>query len=155
VTDDLYQEALVRLARQAAGAGRLVAPGVEATVDNPLCGDRVTVEVRVERGRIAALAHRVRGCLLCQAAASLLGRGAAGLDDAEVEAARRAVLALLREGTPPPPSPLPGLEVFLPVRAVPSRQTCVLLPFDALQAALRAAQEADPAGPAPAERTTR
>jgi len=146
--DDLYQQALVRLAREAAGAGRLEAPGVAgsrpapygaATVDNPLCGDRVTVEVRVEGGRVAALAHRVRGCLLCEAAASLLGRGASGLGEAEVEAVRRAVVALLREGTPPPAAPLPGLEVFAPVRAVPSRQTCVLLPFEALAAALRSA----------------
>ena len=158
--DDLYQQALVALAREAAGAGRLEAPGVEATVDNPLCGDRVTVEVRVEGGRVAALAHRVRGCLLCEAAASLLGRAAAGLGEAEVEAIRRAVVALLREGTPPPAAPLPGLEVFAPVRAVPSRQTCVLLPFEALQAALRAAlQDAGPAArpadaPAPSTATS-
>lgn len=144
--DDLYQQALLRLAREAAGAGRLAAPGVEATVDNPLCGDRVTVEVRVEGGRVAALAHRVRGCLLCEAAASLLGRGAAGLGEAEVEALRRSVAALLRDGTPPPGAPLAGLEVFAPVRAVPSRQGCVLLPFEALQAALRAAiRDASPA----------
>ena len=152
--DDLYQQALVALAREAAGAGRLATPGAAgavqarlgtATVDNPLCGDRVTVEVRLEGARVAALAHRVRGCLLCEAAASLLGRGAAGLGEAEVEAARRALLALLHDGTPPPATPLPGLEVFAPVRAVPSRQPCVLLPFEALAAALRSATQAAPA----------
>lgn len=146
--DDLYQERLLTLAREAAGAGRLAAPGVEATVDNPLCGDRVTVEVRVEGGRVAALAHRVRGCLLCQASASLLGRSAAGLGDADVEAAHRALLALLEAGAPPPAAPVPGLEVFAPVRASPSRKTCVVLPFEALRAALHAAaQAAPPASP--------
>ena len=143
--EDLYHEALVRLAREAVGAGALpppargTAPDVgrgSATVDNPLCGDRVTMEVRVEGGRIAALAHRVRGCVLCEASASLLGRAAVGLGTAEVEAARGALAALLREGTPAPPRPLAGLEVFAPTRAVPSRHSCVLLPFDALGAAL-------------------
>jgi len=55
--EDLYHEALVRLAREAVGAGALPAPAGgtltaalhgSATVDNPLCGDRVTMEVRVE-----------------------------------------------------------------------------------------------------------
>lgn len=143
--EDLYHEALVRLAREATGAGALPAPvggaapatlqGM-ATIENPLCGDRVTVEVRVEGGRITALAHRVRGCVLCEASASLLGRAAVGLGTAEVEASRRAFAALLREGTPPPPGPLAGLDVFAPVRAVASRHSCVLLPFDALGAAL-------------------
>jgi len=143
--EDLYHEALVRLAQEAVGAGALPAPvsGAapalqgSATVDNPLCGDRVTMEVRVEGGGIAALAHRVRGCVLCRASASLLGRAATGLGTAQVEAARGALSALLREGTPPPPGPLAGLDVFAPARASPSRHSCVLLPFDALQAALR------------------
>lgn len=140
--EDLYHQALVRLAQEASGAGRLDAPGGAATVDSPLCGDRVTVEVRLEGGRIAALAHRVRGCVLCGAAASLLGRAAPGLAPAQVEAGRASLVALLRDGAAPPEGALPGLAVFAPVRAVPSRHACVLLPFDALDEALRAAQRA-------------
>ncbi len=138
--EDLYQEALVRLARERAGAGRLEGPGGSATLDNPLCGDRVTVEVRLAGGRIEAVAHRVHGCVLCEASASLLGSGARGLTPAQVEAARGAVEALLRQGTPPPEAPLGGLSVFTPVRNVPSRHTCVLLPFDALRAAVSGAK---------------
>lgn len=140
--EDLYHEALVRLAREATGEGRLEAPGGAATLDSPLCGDRVTVEIRLEGGRIAALAHRVRGCVLCAASASLLGRGAPGLGSAEVEAGRERLIALLRDGAAPEGGPFPGLQVFAPVRAVPSRHGCVLLPFDALREALRQAEAA-------------
>jgi nitrogen fixation protein NifU and related proteins len=132
----IYHEALVRLARDAAGAGRLDAPAASATVDNPLCGDRVTVEVRVEAGRIASLAHRVRGCVLCQASASLLGRMGPGSTPAEVEAARAALIALLEAGAAAPPGRFAELSVFEPVRAVRSRHRCALLPFEALREAL-------------------
>jgi nitrogen fixation NifU-like protein len=133
--DALYHDALVSLARAAAGAGRLEAPGATATRDNPLCGDRVTFEVLLAGGRIAAVAHRVRGCVLCQAAASFLGQRAPGASAAEVAGARTQVAALLAGGTLPSAG-WPGLEVFAPVRAVKSRHGCVLLPFDALGEAL-------------------
>lgn len=130
--EGLYQEAIVRLAREASGAGRLEAPDGSATLENPLCGDRVTFEVRLRRGRIAALAHRVRGCLLCQASASLLGRAATGAAPGDVAEARQRAAELLRSGTPPPPGAWKDLAAFAPAGAVPSRHGCVLLPFDAL-----------------------
>jgi nitrogen fixation NifU-like protein len=138
--EDLYNDALVGLAKARTGAGRLEAPAGEATLDNPLCGDRVTMEVRLAQGRVEALAHRVRGCVLCEAAASLLGRAAPGRTAAELEAARRAAEALLRDGAPVPEGPFGGLAAFAPVRAVPSRHTCVLLPFEALRAAIAGAR---------------
>ena len=133
---DIYHEAMVRLAHEATGAGRLAAPDAAVTLDNPLCGDRVTVEIEVRDGRIARLAHRVRGCLLCEAAASLIGRAASGAARADVEAGRAALAAVLREGAGAPEGTWAGLSVFTPVAAVPSRHRCALLPFDALCDAL-------------------
>jgi NifU-like protein involved in Fe-S cluster formation len=138
--DALYHDALVSLARAAVGAGRLDPPAAAVTRDNPLCGDRVTFEVRLSGGRIAALAHRVRGCILCQAAASYLGGRAPGASAAELGQARAAAAALL-SGDPLPPGGWPGLEVFAPVRTVKSRHGCVLLPFDTLGEAVAAGGE--------------
>jgi nitrogen fixation NifU-like protein len=133
---ELYHEAMVRLAREARGAGQLDEPDGSATLDNPLCGDRITFQVQLRRGRIAGLAHRVRGCLLCEASASLLGRCAVGLTPADVEEGRAALAALLQSRAPPPPGPWTGLSVFTPVAAVASRHGCALLPFDTLREAL-------------------
>ncbi len=132
----LYHEAIVRLARAAHGAGRLPDPHGAATVDNPLCGDRVTVELRVEGGRIAALAQRVRGCLLCEAAASLVGRAAVGRTGGELAEGRRRLGAILGGGAGAPEAPWEDLGLFAPVAGVPSRHRCVLLPFEALGEAL-------------------
>jgi nitrogen fixation NifU-like protein len=140
VSGDIYHDALVALAREGAGAGRLPAPAASATRDNPLCGDRVTFDVREEGGRVTAVAHRVRGCVVCQAAASFLGRHAPGQTRAGLSDARRAVAALLAEGTPVPAGAWSDLALFEPVGAVRSRHGCVLLPFDALDDALAGAE---------------
>jgi nitrogen fixation NifU-like protein len=138
--DALYHKVILRLARAATGAGRLEAPDGVGARDNPLCGDDVTVDVRVVDGRVAALAHRVRGCVLCQASVSLLASAAPGRTAAEIDLARGQLAAMLRDGAPAPGGAWAELAVFLPVRDVPSRHDCVLLPFDALRDALARAQ---------------
>lgn len=140
-SEALYQEALLRLARAANGAGRLEAPDATAERDNPLCGDDVVLDVSVRAGRLAAVGHVVRGCVLCRAAASILGAVAPGRDPTEIAGVRAAVAAMLREGGAVPPAPWEELAVFLPVRDVPSRHECVLLPFDTLRDALTRAKE--------------
>lgn len=134
MNDQLYQDHIVALAKAKTGAGRLEAPTRSARRDNPLCGDRVTVDVRLDgQGRITEIAHQVRGCLLCQASASALSAVAVGRDAAGiVEVRRDAERALGREaGEPHEP-----FTAFAPVAAHKSRQECVLLPFEALRDAL-------------------
>ena len=132
----LYHDAIMRLAREATGAGQLDSPGASVELDNPLCGDRVAVEVRVDAGRLVALAHRVRGCVLCQAAASYLGRAAPGCDAAALTVGRAQLAALLAKGAPIPAGRWEGASVFAPVAQAKSRHRCVLLPFEALAEAL-------------------
>lgn len=134
MSDQLYQERIVALARAKTGVGKLAEPTKSARRDNPLCGDRVTIDVRLDgQGRIAEIAHQVRGCLLCQASASALSSVAVGRDAAGIAALRHdADRALGREdGEASEP-----FTAFLPVAAHKSRQECVLLPLEALKDAL-------------------
>ena len=133
---DLYQEAIKQLANAAHGHGQLRTVTGEAKLNNPLCGDRVRMQVRLEAGRIAELAHETRGCLLCRAAASLLGLRAVGRAAADVDAAAATLEARLAQNAEAP-SGWPEFEAFNPARAHPSRHKCLLLPFRALQAALK------------------
>ncbi len=138
---DLYQDAIKQMAAAAHGHGQLEAASGEATLNNALCGDRVRMQVVLHDGRIAGLAHQTRGCLLCRAAASLLGARAAGLNAAELDATTRTLEAMLKEPAMPPTT-WPELAMFRPAQAYPSRHKCALLPFHALQQALRAADAA-------------
>ena len=131
----LYQDAIKQLAQAAHGHGQLAAADGEAKLDNPLCGDRVRMQVAMASGQIAAVAHETKGCLLCRAAASVAGSRAAGHDAAGIAAAVAALESLLQQGTPPP-ADWPELAMFEPARAYASRHRCVLLPFRALQAAM-------------------
>ena len=161
ILNALYHDAIIAAARRASGHGRLESPHGSATVDNPLCGDRVTLDVALgPRGRdvpaspprptprspldpheydapgcVARIGHVVRGCLLCEAAAVLIAEHAPELDVEALLRAGEEIGPALAEGSP---FPWPGLEMFAPVRGVKSRHRCVTLPFEALAAALGA-----------------
>jgi NifU-like protein involved in Fe-S cluster formation len=132
-SDPLYRKALLRLAADAAGAGRLPAPDAVATAANPACGDRITVEIAFHGGRVCALAHDTQACILTQASAAILGAAAPGLDTTALEALETGVRAMLKEGAPPP---LPAYAAFDGAATLPGRHVCVLLPFQALRKAL-------------------
>ena len=131
MSEDVYQQAIKDLA--AVAAGRLDAPDTSVTLDNPLCGDTVVLDLRLADGRIAALGHNVKGCLLCKAAAAVVARSAVGLEADAAAALADRVGAMLKQGGEPP---IPALAAFLTVRPHKSRHGCVLLPFKALAKAL-------------------
>jgi nitrogen fixation NifU-like protein len=134
MSDQLYQERIVALAKAKTGAGKLASPTKSARRDNPLCGDRVTIDVKLDgQGKIAEIAHQVRGCLLCQASASALASVAVGRDAAGIAELRHdAERAIGRE----PGAAHEPFAAFAPVAAHKSRHECVLLPLEALGDAL-------------------
>jgi|DewCreStandDraft_4_1066084.scaffolds.fasta_scaffold00029_326 nitrogen fixation NifU-like protein len=134
MSERIYDEAILAEAKAQSGAGALERPAVRVEADNPLCGDRIALELAGSPSRIEALAHRTRGCLLTRAAASLIGRRAPGASTADLRAAIAELEALLATGTPA--ARWPELAMFTPVRTVRSRHDCVLLPFRALAEAL-------------------
>ena len=136
---DLYQTDLLRIAAAADGAGRLDEPRVSATLDNPLCGDRVTMDIRLNGDHVAALAHETKACVVCQAASAVIARHADGLTAERLGKERAAVDAMLK-GEEPGAGHWAELDVFRPVARVKSRHACVRLPFRALEAAFTAAK---------------
>lgn len=136
----LYQEALKVLAQAAHGAGRLEVADVRLRLDNPLCGDRIDLHLRCIDGRIVALSHETKGCLLCRASASMLGLRASGCTAEEIDRMSAVLDGLLAGGSTATTTPeWPEFGVFAPVAAHPSRHGCVTLPLRALTQALRQA----------------
>ena len=134
MNDQLYQDRIVALAKAKTGAGRLEAPTKSARRDNPLCGDRVTIDVKLDgQGRITEIAHQVRGCLLCPASASALSAVAVGRDAAGIAEVRHDAERALGRQAGEAHEPFTA---FVPVAAHKSRQECVLLPLEALKDAL-------------------
>jgi nitrogen fixation protein NifU and related proteins len=133
MSQTLYQDRIVALAKAKVGAGTRAAPTAKAMKDNPLCGDRVNIEIRVDdQGRIAELAHKVRGCALCEASASALTARAIGHTATEVAELRREIDSVLNGES----AGDGDFAAFAPVAQHRSRRDCVTLPFEALRAAL-------------------
>ena len=136
--DELYQKDLLRLAASATGTGRLESPSASVTVDNPLCGDRITIDIHWADGRVTAVAHNVKGCVLCQASAAVVGAHAAGQTAESLIRVRDSVRAML-EGGGDADGGWEELASFTPVAKHKSRHQCVLLPLNAV---VQAAEEA-------------
>ena len=137
---ELYHQAIVDAARVATGRGDLNPADGSAMVDNPLCGDRIAFDVVLDGCTILRLAHRVRGCLLCEACASVIGASAPGSTRAELSAMRSVVDSLLATGAADFSPRWDALVMFTPVHDYKSRHECVTLAFDAIDAALDAAE---------------
>jgi nitrogen fixation protein NifU and related proteins len=138
VSSELYHTELVARARAAFGEGRIAAAAASVTLDNPLCGDRVTLDLARSNGTVTAIGHEVKGCLLCAAAAATIAEFARDRSPSDLRDMAAAAAALMKDGTPAPEK-FAGLRVFSPVHASKSRRDCVLLPFEALGKALDAA----------------
>ncbi|HLT01580.1 MAG TPA: iron-sulfur cluster assembly scaffold protein [Geminicoccaceae bacterium] len=132
----IYNARMLRLAAEAAGAGRLADADGSAEIVNPVCGDRIRVDVRTEGARIRAIGYEVHACVLTQASASLLGRHARGRTAGEIREVAERIEAMLRGDADAPGGDWAAYAALEPVRAHPSRHECVMLPLRALLAAL-------------------
>jgi nitrogen fixation NifU-like protein len=70
--DSLYREVILEHYRQPHHHGHLPEPTVSVEVDNPLCGDRLAIDLALQDGVIADVAFTGRGCAISQASASIL-----------------------------------------------------------------------------------
>ena len=103
---------------------------------NPLCGDRISVQLRIEGGRITGVGFQGAGCAISTASASLMTEAVKGKTAEEAGHAFDEFHALLTEGRVPEAG-LGKLAVFAGVREYPMRVKCATLAWHTLRAALR------------------
>lgn len=131
----LYQARILELDENPKNEGRLEDATHSARCSNPLCGDRVQVDLRVEDGVVKEARFTGRGCALSRASASMLTVDVLGLTPEQAEAREGALEAWL-SGEGEPPRSEAGIEALSGVRSFPSRIRCVTLPWEALRKAL-------------------
>jgi nitrogen fixation NifU-like protein len=69
--DDLYRENILDHYKRPHHWGELAEPDLEAEDFNPLCGDELKVQLKVQDGRVADVAFSGHGCAISQASASM------------------------------------------------------------------------------------
>ena len=138
----LYSGRILELASDIPFTDRLDAPDATVKKRSPLCGSTVTVDVTLEDDRIVAFGQDVKACALGQASASILGQNAIGRTQAEIEAARDALKAMLSGDGDVPKAPFDGYEVLIPARDFKNRHASIMLALEATAEAMKTANQA-------------
>ena len=126
--DDLYRDYILEHYRRPHNFGVLDGATLSQEGANPLCGDRITLQLRVRNGVIDGVGFTGRGCAISQASASLLTDEIKGKQvDAANAMAPDDVLELL------------GIEIS------PARMKCAMLSLETLHGALGAESKASKA----------
>jgi nitrogen fixation protein NifU and related proteins len=121
--DDLYRDYILEHYRRPHNFGQLDGATASQEGANPLCGDRITMQIRVRGGVIDGVGFTGRGCAISQASASLLTDEIKGKAvDAAQAMTSSDVLELL------------GIEIS------PARLKCALLSLETMHGAIGAAQ---------------
>ena len=133
---DLYQEVILDHNRRPRNFGPLDGASHHAEGYNPLCGDRLSLFLRVDDGVIGDVRFEGSGCAISKASASLMTDSIKGRN---VEEVRRLFERFHRMVTTPPGQDvedLGKLSVLAGVREFPIRVKCASLAWHTLKAAL-------------------
>jgi NifU-like protein involved in Fe-S cluster formation len=137
---ELYHNRVLELAADIPHAGRLDHPQGSSLKVSRVCGSTVNVDVNLDSdGKISDIAVEPHACALGQAATAILAHHAIGRSLAEIEAARDALRAMLKDGAEPPEGMFWELRHLQPVRDYPPRHASTMLAFEAAAEAIKQA----------------
>ena len=133
---DLYRDVILDHNRQPRNFGALTDADAHADGHNPLCGDRLTVWLRMNGDRIEDIRFEGKGCAISTASASLMTEAVKGKDKAAIEALYRQIHTLLTQHDAPADPALGKLVALAGVSEFPARVKCATLCWHTLNAAL-------------------
>jgi len=117
---------------------RTLEGGRKAEGSNPLCGDRLTVYLRIENGTIEEAAFQGFGCAIAMASASLMTESVKGKTVAAAEALFDRLRQMIAAPAGAPVDDLGELSALAGVQQFPVRAKCATLPWQTLRAAAAA-----------------
>ena len=133
---ELYRDVILDHNKRPRNFGRLDAADAQADGHNPLCGDRLSVFVKMDGDRIEDLKFEGKGCAISTASASLMTEAVKGKDKAAVGHLFEQVHNLLTQQDAAAGPDLGKLAALQGVREFPSRVKCASLCWHTLNAAL-------------------
>ncbi len=136
--DDLYQEVILDHNRSPRNFGKLKEPNRTAEGYNPLCGDQITVYLKLEDGMIREISFHGSGCAISKASASMMTSSVKGKTENEALSLFEDVHQMLTEGVESgdDSQKLGKLAVLSGVCKFPARVKCATLSWHTLHAAL-------------------
>ena len=133
---DLYRDVILDHNRQPRNFGHLEHPDAHAEGHNPLCGDKLSLDLKFNGDRLEDVRFEGSGCAISTASASLMTEAVKGKDRAAIAALFDKVHALLTQADAPAAPELGKLAALSGVREFPMRVKCASLCWHTLNAAL-------------------
>ena len=122
--EEMYQEFIIELYKHPLNFGKLEGADYRARVDNPTCGDRIELFMKLKGGVVSDVKFSGQGCAISQASASLFTGYLKGKKLEELgKITRDDALGLIK----------------IDLSRNPTRMRCALLPLDAMRRALKKA----------------
>ena len=139
---ELYQDIILDHGRHPRNFHAMAKPSHFAHGHNPLCGDKVTIYLKLDGDRIADVSFEGRGCAISTASASLMTEILKGKTLAEAEALFRSFHAKVTGADPVAVPPrlaedAERLEPLTGVKTYPARVKCATLAWHAFEAAAK------------------
>ena len=136
--NSLYQQLILEHYRKPRNRGELPDKTVEIHMANPVCGDEIRLQLKVEGNRILDARHVGQGCSISQASVSMMTSLLKGRELKEAEGlARRFTDMMHGDEEVARDKTMGDLRALQGVSKFPVRIKCALLAFDALQEAIK------------------
>ena len=134
--DELYRDVILEHFKHPTHSGALPEAQVRASGANPLCGDELAFDLKLEGGRVAQVRFAGKGCAISQASASMLAAQLEGKTLAETARIIETMKRLMQGQEPPPDVDLGDLEALAGVRKFPVRVKCAALSWNVVEQGL-------------------
>jgi nitrogen fixation NifU-like protein len=136
---ELYQNVILEHNRSPRNYRAIADADRQAEGNNPLCGDQLTVWLKLKDDVIQDVSFQGMGCAISRASASLMTAAVKGKTREEAVELFERFHRLVTGGPPLSPETLGKLAVFSGVSEYPTRVKCASLPWHTLKAALESA----------------
>jgi len=129
---DLYAEVIMDHQRHPRNFGKLESFDREVKMTNSSCGDQISLQVKLEDGKIKDLKFTGMGCAISMASASVMTEVIKGLSVQDAKKISEEFIKMITDGKTPEDD-LEDAKVFSGVYKYPMRVKCATLAWHALQ----------------------
>lgn len=143
--DDLYRRVIMDHYKNPRNRGTIDEGSVTVNLNNPTCGDRISLQLQLEDGKVSDARFTGEGCSISMSSASMMTEAVKGrtLDEAYAMAEK---FSALMKGEPVEFDELEDIEALSGVNKFPARIKCATLAWNALRKGVESQGQGKPEG---------
>lgn len=85
MSEDIYRETIIEYSKNPLNYGKIENPDVTFHDANPLCGDSIDIDMKIDDNKVTDIKFHGKGCAICMASSSVLTESVKGKNIEEVK----------------------------------------------------------------------